>query len=69
MFIVNLYMNHMYIVNFKRFYINSENERKQDAFLSFNALLFPERKITGQMTPKICTIYVDGAIAESTVFK
>lgn len=60
-FNMSFYMIHMWPVNLKCFYIESESGRRWDTFSSFDILLFPAKMIY--------TIYGDGAKTESTVYK
>jgi len=56
-------------VNFKCVYVKTENDKKSDAFSSFDALLFPKRKKYCTNSKKICTVCEDGIVTKNTIRK
>lgn len=60
-------MVRVWIVNFKGFYVKSENEEKLDASSSFDAHLFSKMKRRCTNSKNICAASVDGAIFEIAI--
>lgn len=59
-------MIHVWIVNFKCFYVSSKNEGQWNVFIISYSFIFIKQKSV-QTAKRMCAIYEDGTIAENIV--